>query len=638
MTGMNTFVMIIINISFVIHQLKKNFGGYMKSKLLLIMTLLLILFSACASPIQSSPTAEPIIEYIVVTATPNVVSMLPTSTTEPTSEPTPEPTITEIPTAVPTETPFVIEQQSHVGVIFTDGLSLYTMGSDGKEINQINSGLQQDFEYVFYDSVNMNIYVSTWDSTIQLVHQAGSPKPDQLNLGKLNYGGHGGQGFAVDPGTGKVFYGQYYGGVFVKDMHRETSWAWIVTPQALSPLLGQRGQLQIDPENQHVYFRTAFNGDCGECRWIYRVDYDGKNLTKITKANGGDALALDLDAGKMYYSDFPGDNTIKRANLNGSGVEMLFRIPAEYGFVRNIAVDTANQQLYFYLYEHHDAKVHAIARSQQEGSDFEVIYKAKSGIQMMGGLALVSAPPVCGDGWSRLEIGKFSSVIATNPIPNRVREEPHGDSKVIGGLPVGSMFKIIDGPVCASGYVFWKVESDHIPSGFGWTAEGDGKDYYLTSTHLILTTPTEFTSKIFIQNNRYILQVTADRILPEPKQLKGGGKIDFIWFIDADMNKNTGQSHHGNDYNIHLTIDEFGWSAYVFPVSHVALTNIVQINSDKIKYSVDGLSAEISFPTMFLPQKNFSWWMVAVSHNSSSEWEKKLPFPVSLSEQVFTVD
>jgi len=27
--------------------------------------------------------------------------------------------------------------------------------------------------------------------------------------------------------------------------------------------------------------------------------------------------------------------------------------------------------------------------------------------------------------------------------------------------------------------IFWKVESKSIPGGVGWTAEGDGKDYYL---------------------------------------------------------------------------------------------------------------------------------------------------------------
>lgn len=39
--------------------------------------------------------------------------------------------------------------------------------------------------------------------------------------------------------------------------------------------------------------------------------------------------------------------------------------------------------------------------------------------------------------------------------------------------------EILEGPICADGLVFWKIESESIPGGIGWTAEGDGKEYYL---------------------------------------------------------------------------------------------------------------------------------------------------------------
>ena len=38
---------------------------------------------------------------------------------------------------------------------------------------------------------------------------------------------------------------------------------------------------------------------------------------------------------------------------------------------------------------------------------------------------------------------------------------------------------ILEGPVCADGFVFWRVENDSIPGGSGWTAEGDGTEYWL---------------------------------------------------------------------------------------------------------------------------------------------------------------
>lgn len=50
---------------------------------------------------------------------------------------------------------------------------------------------------------------------------------------------------------------------------------------------------------------------------------------------------------------------------------------------------------------------------------------------------------------------------------------------VIALLYPGSVVKVLEGPVCADGVVFWKVESDLIPGGVGWTAEGDSTEYYL---------------------------------------------------------------------------------------------------------------------------------------------------------------
>ncbi len=582
----------------------------MKKSLIILLMLAIVIVGCTPSEaqieaaLQKTQTAQPTSAMIPE----------PTSTQTLTITEQSLPTVTVEPTDIPTAKPVMNQELLTPRIIFTVNDSLFAMNSDGSDMIEVHSGLASDFEYLFYDPLNQAIYGNTWEPTLQLIHQAGPVSEPLMNYYGLNFGG---QGFAIDSSASKAFLGLYYSGVYAKDLDQNSDWVRIVSDQALAPLLGQRGQLQIDPENQHVYFRTAFNGDCGECRWIYRVDYDCRNLTRLTTANGGDALALDLQAKKMYYSDFPGDNTIERADLTGSDVEVLLRLPDTYGYVRNIAVDHQNSKLYFYLYENFEnTKNHAIAKVNLDGSAFELVYEIQSRYQMQGGLALASSLPECGKGWSRLEVGKYTSVSASNPVPNRVREVPSGSATVIAGLPVGSVFKIIDGPVCSSGFIFWKVESDFIPGGIGWTAEGDGEDYYLTDTHLILSSPTELTSNIFFQNNRYVLKVTADRVLPEPKEFKGGGKNDFIWSIDADMNKGTGQSLWGNDYNIHLTIDEFGWSASVFPVSPVALSQIVQANYDEIKYSVDKLSAEISFPANFLPNKNFTWWMTAVSHNS----------------------
>ncbi len=83
----------------------------------------------------------------------------------------------------------------------------------------------------------------------------------------------------------------------------------------------------------------------------------------------------------------------------------------------------------------------------------------------------------CAAGWTRLAVGKYARV--TPGEPNSVRSEPGKSGDLIAQISSGSLIYILAGPVCADGYVFWKVEHITIPGGSGWTAEGDGKDYWL---------------------------------------------------------------------------------------------------------------------------------------------------------------
>lgn len=87
--------------------------------------------------------------------------------------------------------------------------------------------------------------------------------------------------------------------------------------------------------------------------------------------------------------------------------------------------------------------------------------------------------PDCTSGWTRLTAGSQAKVSEESTTPNRVRSEPSKVGDVIALLYPGSVVKVLEGQVCADGVVFWKVESDLIPGGVGWTAEGDSTEYYL---------------------------------------------------------------------------------------------------------------------------------------------------------------
>ena len=74
-------------------------------------------------------------------------------------------------------------------------------------------------------------------------------------------------------------------------------------------------------------------------------------------------------------------------------------------------------------------------------------------------------------------MGREAVVSEVNSLPNIVRSGPGIDKPRIGLLYPGSVVRVIEGPVCVGGLVYWKVESQ--PAGTGWTAEGDGREYYL---------------------------------------------------------------------------------------------------------------------------------------------------------------
>ena len=81
---------------------------------------------------------------------------------------------------------------------------------------------------------------------------------------------------------------------------------------------------------------------------------------------------------------------------------------------------------------------------------------------------------------TRLQVGLTAHVIPEPPIPNNVRQSPSTSSELVGLLQPGEAFKILDGPKCGDGLVYWYVES--LETGLkGWTAEGDEDGYWLAA-------------------------------------------------------------------------------------------------------------------------------------------------------------
>lgn len=60
---------------------------------------------------------------------------------------------------------------------------------------------------------------------------------------------------------------------------------------------------------------------------------------------------------------------------------------------------------------------------------------------------------------------------------NNLRADSDLESEVVGQIAEGTVFTVLNGPVCADGYAWWNVSYNGIA---GWSAEGEGSTYWLS--------------------------------------------------------------------------------------------------------------------------------------------------------------
>ncbi len=75
-----------------------------------------------------------------------------------------------------------------------------------------------------------------------------------------------------------------------------------------------------------------------------------------------------------------------------------------------------------------------------------------------------------------LKPGDNAAVTYTPPVANRLRNKPGLSGGVIGMLNPGSMFYVMDGPVCADNLYWYYISYN---GSYGWTAESDEGQYWL---------------------------------------------------------------------------------------------------------------------------------------------------------------
>lgn len=155
-------------------------------------------------------------------------------------------------------------------------------------------------------------------------------------------------------------------------------------PFTVIPTPFYRG-LTLDGAGGFVYWTTTITSTSGN---IMRCTSGGANPVAVITGQGKPTgVAVDPVGGKVYWTDGV-LGVVRRANLNGSGVQTLFGpgFPA-----RGIALDLIASKVYWGQDTSDESPTGAIYRSDLDGSNLEFV---ATGLGLVNDLVIVR-PPVC---------------------------------------------------------------------------------------------------------------------------------------------------------------------------------------------------------------------------------------------------
>ena len=140
-------------------------------------------------------------------------------------------------------------------------------------------------------------------------------------------------GIAIDSQHGKMYLACTSPGM-ICSANLNGSGVKNITPTDITELAG----VAVDPSAGYLYWTvTEYGGSV-----IKRANLDGSNpITLIGGLSSPEGISLDLVNGKIYWTDY-NLGTVKRANLNGTGVQTI-----ETNGGRGVAVDPQHNKIYW---------------------------------------------------------------------------------------------------------------------------------------------------------------------------------------------------------------------------------------------------------------------------------------------------
>ena len=229
-------------------------------------------------------------------------------------------------------------------------------GTNASDVITTSGGLDAAAEKLAVDPVAEKVY---WISNNGLIIQRANFDGSAVETVVQNTG-LGIDSLALDWVNGKL----YWGLSAIDQAIRRSNLDGSDVEDVLTTSFITVQDIALDPVNEKIYWTNSFD--------IFSLNYDGSASTTIHSGSSCDNLAIDMQLGKLFWTEFalslqPG---IRMANLDGSDNQLVLQNPFELNFevFRGLDLDLAAKTLYWY-----DPAIDAIRRANYDGTNIELI-------------------------------------------------------------------------------------------------------------------------------------------------------------------------------------------------------------------------------------------------------------------------
>lgn len=245
---------------------------------------------------------------------------------------------------------------------------------DGSSIETILSrGIPNTIIDLDIDEANGHIYYAELLAGVRRVDIDGSN--DTSLISDANTWG----GIALDLTNGHIYYSKKTGYIQRTDLDGTNS------TSIITQVLEEHHCIALDLTNGKVYWTRDDNPG------IARADVDGSNEEDLVVADITDprGIKLDVAGGKMYWADM-GVSLIKRANLNGSSGETILDLTAARATLATeaLALDLENGKVYFGVFETDNTR--KMQKCNLDGTSVETVWDEDTPLGSINGIFLTT--------------------------------------------------------------------------------------------------------------------------------------------------------------------------------------------------------------------------------------------------------